>query len=107
MPAVAATQENGEFRFHIAIDEVFEKADDGDEKRMRIAGVISTDARDKQGERILQDGLDFDDFLRDGWFNDNHAKDTTGIVGYPTQSTSLRRGTRSRMERLLAVPGGG
>lgn len=52
-------------------------------KRRRIGGIVSTESRDRQHETVLQRGLDFSEFLGNGWFNDNHSKETTGIVGYP------------------------
>jgi len=71
------------FRFDVPI-ECFEKA--GEEgKERRIGGIISTEHKDRQGEVVLQRGLQFDDFLGNGWFNDNHSRETTGIVGYPLE----------------------
>jgi hypothetical protein len=71
------------FKFELPI-EVWEKAGEPGKER-RIGGVISTEARDRQGEIVLQRGLDFSEFTKNGWFNDNHSKETTGIVGYPTK----------------------
>jgi len=68
------------FKFELPV-EIWKAAEPG--KRRRIGGIISTDKIDRQGEQVLQRGLDFKDFLKNGWFNDNHTKDTTGIVGYP------------------------
>lgn len=69
--------------FHFEINaEVFEKAGaEGTERR--IAGIVSTDDLDSQQETLLQEGLDFTPFLKGGWFNDNHQKDTGALVGYP------------------------
>jgi len=61
----------------------FEKADAEPKKRRRIAGVVSTQKKDKQEETILQRGLDFDPFMKAGWFNDNHSKATEGVIGVP------------------------
>lgn len=58
----------------------FEKASDG---RIKVKGIISTEHEDRQGDTIEQDGLNFRPFLRYGWLNDNHSKDTTGVLGYP------------------------
>jgi len=69
------------FHFELPI-EVWEKAGDPGKER-RIGGVISSQDKDRQGEVVLQRGLDFSEFIDHGWFNDNHSKDTTGIVGYP------------------------
>lgn len=44
---------------------------------------ISTEVQDRLREVILQKGLDFDEFMRWGWFNDNHIQKTGAILGYP------------------------
>ncbi len=44
---------------------------------------MSTSQIDRQGERLLQEGLDFSPFLKGGWFNDNHDHSTEALVGYP------------------------
>jgi len=69
------------FRFELPF-EVFHKAGAKGKER-RIGGIISTDKTDRQGEVVLNRGLDFSEFLTNGWFNDNHSKETAGIVGYP------------------------
>jgi hypothetical protein len=69
------------FKFELPF-EVFHKAGEKGKER-RIGGIISTDRVDRQGEVVLQRGLDFSEFISNGWFNDNHSRDTTGIVGYP------------------------
>lgn len=55
-------------------------------KRRRIGGLVSTDNRDRQGEVVVQKGLDFSEFLNSGWYNDNHSKETDSPVGYPDSS---------------------
>jgi hypothetical protein len=77
------------FSFDFGV-EVFEKA--GEKNPRRIGGFVTTDKLDKQGERLLQDGLNFDPFLRDGWFNDNHSKETAGIVGHPESAELMEKG---------------
>ena len=69
------------FNFDVDV-EVFQKSGEG-EKERRIGGFVSDPDDDQQGERIIQSGLDFQHFLTKGWFNDNHSRDTAGIVGYP------------------------
>jgi hypothetical protein len=69
------------FRFDIDI-EAFEKSGEPGKER-RIGGFVTTEDLDQQGDRIIQEGLDFSHFLSKGWFNDNHSKDTAGIVGHP------------------------
>lgn len=49
----------------------------------QMVGVMSTDRKDRQGEKVTAKGLDFEDFLHNGHFNDNHSQDTSKIVGYP------------------------
>jgi len=70
----------------------FEKADAGAGKHKLIGGVTSTETPDKQQEIVLQRGLDFQPFLEGGWFNDNHTKDTDGILGYPEKVKQFRKG---------------
>lgn len=77
------------FDFEIPF-EVFEKADAAPGKQRRIGGLASVQTKDRQKETILQRGLDFSDFVRNGWFNDNHSKLTTDILGYPDTDTPPR-----------------
>lgn len=61
----------------------FKKADDDEYNSRRIVGVMSTASQDRQGEKVLAKGLDFNPFLQHGHFNDNHSQSTSAIVGYP------------------------
>jgi hypothetical protein len=70
------------FQFETEIS-FFEKAGAAEGKQRRIGGVISLETRDRQGEVVLANGLDCSEFLANGWFNDNHSKDTDAILGYP------------------------
>ncbi len=70
------------FSFEIECD-VWQKSDAG-EREWAIGGVCSTDDLDRQSEIVLQEGMDFDPFLKYGWFNDNHIQDQEAVVGYPT-----------------------
>lgn len=63
--------------------DVFEKADAEAGRERRIGGFVSTDHLDKQHERLIQEGMDFEPFLKSGFFNDNHIKTTGDAVGYP------------------------
>lgn len=49
-----------------------------------IAGIVSTEGRDLQGDTIIQAGCDWDYFLRRGWLNYEHKQGPEFIVGYPT-----------------------
>jgi len=72
-------QARDNFNFFIPVE--FSKGADG--KRI-VRGFVSTEHEDRENEVVLQDGLDFSEFQRMGWFNDNHSKDTADRVGYPT-----------------------
>jgi hypothetical protein len=48
-----------------------------------LRGYCSTEKRDRQDEVLLQRGLNFDDFIKYGYFNDNHAQETGAQVGVP------------------------
>lgn len=79
-----------DFQFNVP-DLRFFKSDDG---QMRIAGVVSTDNVDQQGDRILQDGLDFGYFLSKGWYNDNHSSKTSDVLGYPNHVQFFAKGSK-------------
>jgi hypothetical protein len=66
-----------------------EKGSDG---KMWISGVASTDDEDLQGERIKQNGLQMDYFLKRGYFNDDHSKDTGAKVGIPVEASITKHG---------------
>lgn len=68
------------FRFDLPMDIVKSKDPDKTEE-MRIAGYASTSDEDRQGDSIVQKGLDISDFVDSGFFNFDH--DSTKILGYP------------------------
>lgn len=68
----------------------FEKSGAAPGRQRRIGGVISTEKLDKQGEVVIQRGLDFAPFLNRGWFNNNHGKTIGDVLGYPDPD-ALRR----------------
>ena len=61
--------------------EIVKSENTDDVSEMRIAGYASTSEEDRQGDEIVQKGLDISDFLQFGWLNVDH--DNTKIVGYP------------------------
>ena len=79
------------FDFEIPVS-VFEKADAPAGQHRRIGGIVSLETKDRQEEVILQRGLDFSDFVQNGWLNDNHSRDTDGVVGYPEGVKFFRKG---------------
>lgn len=52
-----------------------------------IRGYASTPTADRQGESLVQKGLDIVDFVKSGWLNYDH--DNSVILGYPTGNTSV------------------
>ena len=86
-----AVDKSGRFKI-VAPMSVFEKADAPVGQRRRIGGIVSTDSWDREGERILQEGLNFQPFLHGGWFNDNHKSQTGKGVGFPTGVRLFRAG---------------
>ncbi len=80
------------FKFEMEA-EFFEKAGAAQGQSRRIGGVLSLEVHDQEGEKLLQEGLDFSSFLKSGWFNDNHDPATAkGLVGYPTEVTPFKKG---------------
>lgn len=67
-----------DFRFFLEAD--LSKSGDSEERRI-IKGYASTETEDRQGESLVQKGLDISDFVNFGYFNFDH--DNSIIVGYP------------------------
>jgi hypothetical protein len=61
---------------------------DKDPLKAPIAGIVSTEGIDLQGDTIIQSGCDWDYFLKNGWLNYEHKQGPEYIVGYPTNVTS-------------------
>lgn len=85
------------FRFFVPAE--FVKGDDG--KRI-IRGFVTTEHRDREKEIVLQDGLDFSEFMQYGWFNDNHSRDTAKNIGWPVK---LERSTTPDGKKAHYVEG--
>lgn len=80
-------KKDGSFRFHIPFD--LEKSRDG---KINIEGIASIQSPDISGETVIQKGMDLSYFLKRGFFNDNHAKDSGGKVGVPTYAKHTTNG---------------
>lgn len=78
----------GENTFKVILpDLMLSEAGDGDAYNSRqIMGVMSTESKDRQSEIVLSKGLDFEEFLLNGHFNDNHSQQTSAIIGYPEEA---------------------
>lgn len=81
-------KEDGSFRFHIPF-ELKKSRDDG---KIHIEGIASLQTPDIAGETVIQKGMDLSYFLRRGFFNDNHSKESGGKVGVPTFAAHTPRG---------------
>lgn len=75
---------NDKFNFMMPMD--IAKSEDGEDRWM-IRGYASTDAQDRQGESLVQKGLDFSDFVNHGFFNYDHNNSI--ILGYPTDACKV------------------
>lgn len=54
--------------------------------KVRIGGILSTEAPDLQGDIVIQNGLDCRYFLRKGWLTHEHDRGPGAIVGYPDKT---------------------
>lgn len=66
------------FRFFLEAD--IAKSEEAEQRRI-IRGYASTAHEDRQGESLVQKGLDISDFVNHGYFNYDH--DNSIIMGYP------------------------
>lgn len=89
------------FKFFVEADINLEKSKNGD-KRI-IQGYASTPAEDRQGESLIQKGMDITDFVDNGYINYDH--DNSIILGYPTKNTNIdSKGLWVEAELLKGVP---
>lgn len=80
-----------------SIDDKQENSDDDDEGIVYVGGIASAETTDHSGEIILQDGLDWEYFLKEGFFNWEHHQGPENILGAPTkiQKMFLEDGTKA------------
>jgi hypothetical protein len=78
-----------------SIDE--QQCEDDDEGIIYVGGIASAETTDHSGEIILQDGLDWEYFLKEGFFNWEHHQGPENILGAPTkiQKMFLEDGTKA------------
>jgi hypothetical protein len=90
------------FKFFVEADVDVVKSDSGESRRI-IRGYASTPANDRQGESLVQKGLDISEFVNNGWLNYDH--DNSIILGYPTAETHIDdHGLWVEGELLKGVP---
>jgi hypothetical protein len=75
--------------FHFGIPATLKKGNDG---KVWVEGIASTDDKDLQGEKINKDAFILDYFLTKGYFNSNHLKETSAKVGVPTEAKVTNKG---------------
>lgn len=89
---------NDNFGFTLDMD--IEKSGEG---RRLIRGYASTSAEDRQGESLIQKGLDISDFVNHGYFNYDH--DNSIILGYPLRGCKVdSHGMWVEGELLKGIP---
>jgi hypothetical protein len=90
------------FRFSVDADIVKSESDSGEGRRL-IRGYASTEDEDRQGECLVQKGLDISDFVKYGYFNYDH--DNSIILGYPLPTCRIDdRGFWVEGELLKGIP---
>jgi hypothetical protein len=94
-----------DFRIFLPEVDFIDKSSDQDaHNSRRLTGIMSSERRDRQGEVVMAKGLEFEDFLKNGHFNDNHSQSTSAIVGYP-ESVSYHNSLEKFNPKLKGVPG--
>ena len=82
-----------DFSFFMPVQTVMKSGDkDKEDGKRWIQGIASTNARDLQGEIVVQDGIDFDYFLKKGYFNDDHKDGPEHKVGEPVKCRVTENG---------------
>lgn len=71
--------------------EIIMKGGEDIERTRPIGGTCSTERLDRQEEQVFAKGLNFDEFVHHGYFNDNHSQKTADLLGYPNMA-ELRGG---------------
>lgn len=94
-----------EFKLNIGELSFFEKAEAVPDKQRRIGGIASIETKDRQKELLLQRGLDFNEFVNYGWFNDNHSRATADILGYPEEAYFFNKGDKLPNGQTAKAPG--
>ena len=74
-----------------------ESSPEDDEGIVYVGGIASAETKDHAGEIMLQDGLDWEYFLKEGFFNWEHHQGPENILGAPTkiQKMFLDDGTKA------------
>ena len=78
------------FGVHVQVSDFWKAKGEDGETKMRVGGIATTEGLDRQDERVLQDGLNFDPFLKTGYFNDDHRPGS--MLGWPETARLVKKG---------------
>jgi hypothetical protein len=59
------------------------ESDNSEPMTARIGGIVSTEGKDQQGDKIVQTGIDWTYALSKGWFNYEHKQGPDAVLGHP------------------------
>lgn len=76
-----------------------------DANKVKIGGIISTDAKDQEGDILLQEGMDWTYFLDRGYFNYEHQQGPENILGVPDKVELIDMGGKkaTKVEGFLLM----
>lgn len=80
-------------QFRFDVDEELAKSEDPRAKggpTARIVGIVSASGKDFQGETLDQRGLDWDYFVKHGWFNHEHQQGPEHVLGFPESVSAAK-----------------
>lgn len=80
------------FDVHVQVSDFWKAKDKDGETKMRVGGLATTEGLDRDDERVLQDGLNFDPFVKHGYFNDDHKSGS--MLGWPETAKLVKRGDK-------------
>lgn len=79
------------------------EANDAEPMTARIGGIVSTEGKDQQGDKVLQGGIDWTYALSKGWFNYEHKQGPDAVLGHPDtiEPTTHNGSPATRIEGVL------
>lgn len=85
------------------LDIIKGSAEDAEPMTARIGGIVSTEGLDQQGDRVVQEGIDWTYALSKGWFNYEHKQGPDSVLGHPDtiEPTTHDGKSATRIEGVL------